>query len=161
MSINIISNENNIEAIYCDMCRNYNCLYKCTNFKQYYGWYCRNCYELIDEDFDDDNNFIITLNMLKTFIEVSNPNFNKNYHHQKLICNEIELLNEIYDPLIIILNRNQYWYDRKYNLCCNYLLNVNNNIFDETNEFQDINVPSYMKIKKLTLKIKYCKIKFE
>lgn len=73
---------------------------------------------------------------------------------------EIERLNGIYDPLIIKLNRHQYWYDKKYNLCCNYLLRIDNNIFDETAGFQNPDTLSYHKIKYLTLKIKYCEIEF-
>lgn len=74
--------------------------------------------------------------------------------------NEIERLNGIYDPLIIELNRHQYWYDKKNNLCCNASLRINNNIFDETNGIQNPNSLSCNKIKYLTLKIKYCEIKF-
>lgn len=75
--------------------------------------------------------------------------------------NEIERLNGIYDPLIITLNRNQYWYDKKGNLCCNASSSINNNIFDETNEFQNPDTLSYHKIKNLILKIKYCTIEFK
>ena len=75
--------------------------------------------------------------------------------------NEIEGLNGIYDPLIITLNRHQYWYDKKHNLCCNALLSINNNIFDETNGFQDHNTSHHHKIKNLTLKIKHCEIEFK
>lgn len=74
--------------------------------------------------------------------------------------NEIERLNGIYDPLIIELNRHQYWYDKKNNICCNALLRIDNNIFNETNGIQNPNSLSCNKIKCLTLKIKYCEIKF-
>lgn len=75
--------------------------------------------------------------------------------------NKIEKLNGIYDPLIITLNRNQYWYDKKNNLCCNALLSINNDIFDETDGIQNPNTSSYRKIKILTLKIKHCKIELK
>ena len=92
MSINIIDSDSTVEYIYCDMCRYGDCLYKFAKFKQYAGWYCRDCYELIDEDAgdEDDNNFIITLNMLKTFIKVSNPHHEKVYYYKTIMCREIE-----------------------------------------------------------------------
>lgn len=106
MSINIIPDDSKVEYIYCDMCRNGDCLYKCANFKQYNGWYCRNCYELIDEDLDEnlDDNFVIKMNMLKTFIEVSNPYLGKYYYYQKLVCSEIkkiEKFTEIMTRIVI------------------------------------------------------------
>jgi hypothetical protein len=74
--------------------------------------------------------------------------------------NEIEGLNGIYDPLIIELNKHQYFYDKKYNLCCNTFLKINQNIFNESEGFQNSSTSSKHKIKILTLKIKYCKIQF-
>ena len=93
MSINIINAETSeTEFIYCDLCRGLECLYKCSNFKQYNGWYCRNCYEKVDEEADeeDDNSYIITLPMLRSFICVSTDKFVPVYYNMKMICNEIK-----------------------------------------------------------------------
>lgn len=93
MSINVIENEYpENEYLFCDLCRGGDCSYKFSKFKHYKGWYCRNCYELKNEDDDeyDDANFIIVLHMLKTYIYVSNPSFNKTYYNMKQICKEIK-----------------------------------------------------------------------
>lgn len=92
MSINIIETEYiEVEYIYCDLCRGGNLSYKCANFKQYPGWYCRNCYELIDEDADEynDDNYIITLHQLKCYIEVSNNIFCKDYYNKKTVLKQL------------------------------------------------------------------------
>ena len=92
MSINIIDSNNDVEFIYCDLCRNGDLLYKCGQFKQYVGWYCRNCYELTDEDDDEynDMNYVLVMRMLKTYIDVSTPTFCKEYHNMKTLCADIK-----------------------------------------------------------------------
>jgi hypothetical protein len=92
MSINVIKGEYpESEYLFCDLCRGGDCSYKFSKFKQYNGWYCRNCFELKNEDDDeyDDNNFKIVLRVLKISIEVSTPLFNKIYYNMKQICKEI------------------------------------------------------------------------
>ena len=93
MSINIIeSNYPEEEYLFCDLCRNGDCSYKFQKFNQYKGWYCRNCYELIDEDADEenDNNYILSMSSLKVYIHVSCPVFCRTYYNMKQICKEIK-----------------------------------------------------------------------
>lgn len=93
MSINIIETEYpEVEYLFCDLCRSGDCSYKFQKFIQYEGWYCRNCYELIHEDCDDenDNNYILSIISLKVYIKVSNPVFCRTYYNMKQICKEIK-----------------------------------------------------------------------
>ena len=84
------------EDTYCGMCRTPELIYKGAIFKQYNGWYCRSCYELIDEDADenDDENYIITIRLLRVMILTAYPcGSNKTYYNMKLVCQEIKRLN--------------------------------------------------------------------
>lgn len=91
MSINTIENET-LDYLFCDLCRAGDCIYKFATFKQYHGWYCRDCYELTDEDGDEENddNYIITFRMLKVMMETSTPSFNTTYYKMKIICEVIK-----------------------------------------------------------------------
>ena len=86
------------ESIYCDNCRMRQLIYKCAEFQQYEGWYCRSCFELIDEDADDedDNNFIITIDLLRCYIKNSTPNLLPQYYKFRKLNEEIKNLNKIY-----------------------------------------------------------------
>lgn len=91
MSINIIETEDpTSDYLFCDLCRSKEHSNRCCKFKQYNGWYCLNCFELCDEDAEEnDENIIIVMRALKIFIEISSPVLRKNYYQMKLICKEI------------------------------------------------------------------------
>jgi len=68
---------------------------------------------------------------------------------------ELERFQEPIDPLVIVLNRHQYWYNN--GLCCRFNLKIDKNLFNESEVMND-NPHIYNTYKKLTCKIKYTKI---
>ena len=72
---------------YCDTCKSVEPLYKLQVFKQYHGQHCRSCYELIDEDADeeDDESYIISIELIKAMHLHSHKG--RNYYHK--LCMQI------------------------------------------------------------------------
>jgi len=73
---------------------------------------------------------------------------------------ELERLQEPIDPLVIVLNKHQYWYKDGFKLCCCSSFKIDKNLFSESDEIND-NPYIYNKYKILTCKIKYAKIQFK
>ena len=65
---------------YCDTCKSVEPLYKLQSFKQFHGQHCRSCYELTDDDENDDESYIITIEMIKCLHEHSHKG--QNYYHK-------------------------------------------------------------------------------
>ena len=75
------------------------------------------------------------------------------------MLNKLYLVRGVYDPLIIILNRNQYWNVDGFGLTCLWLLKVDKELFDEGEPYFP-NPYLYEKVKHLTLKIKHAIVEF-
>lgn len=96
MSINIKYQDEYPDSLFCDLCRCEDASYRLLAFKQYNGMYCRHCYELVDEDADeeDDNNYIITIRMLRVTVQTTNSLcLEKTYYYMKQVCNQIRSMN--------------------------------------------------------------------
>lgn len=65
----------------------------------------------------------------------------------------------VYDPLIITLNKNQYWITNGVGLECSHLLKIDKDLFEEGEPYQKSNSSSYNYVKRLRLKIKHSTIK--
>ena len=80
------------------------------------------------------------------------------------VMREIKYVRDIYDPLIIKLNRNKFWSNfilDKSSAICNGLTKVDLKYFDEGEPFQDPNSYLYHKIKFIKLKIYGTVIEFK
>jgi len=85
MSINIFKGEYpEDDYIFCDLCRTGNCSYKFFKFPQYVGWYCRCCWDEVD------NKIILDMGQLKTMITYSTPTIGKTFYRLKQVCQEIK-----------------------------------------------------------------------
>jgi len=73
---------------------------------------------------------------------------------RRKMLNKIQFVRPPYDPLVINLNRNQYWIVDGFGLTCNWLLKVDKELFDEGEPYFP-NPHLYHKVKHLTLKIKH------
>lgn len=70
---------------------------------------------------------------------------------------ELERFQEPIDPLVIVLNRHQYWIKDGVGLCCSAGLKIDKNLFNESEVMND-NPYIYNHYKKLECKIKYARI---
>jgi hypothetical protein len=72
------------------------------------------------------------------------------------VFNQLKLNIRVKDPLIIELNRRQYWNRNYYDLTCNGGIKIDDNYFIATEPFQNPDTPqSYWKIKSLRMKVKH------
>jgi hypothetical protein len=76
------------ESGFCDLCKSIDPSWKLQSFTQFYGVYCRDCYELTHEDADEDKdeNYIISSLSLRVLHETSYKG--QRYYH-KLCMNII------------------------------------------------------------------------
>ena len=65
----------------------------------------------------------------------------------------------VYDPLIITLNKHQYWIANGGDLECSGSLNIDKDLFEEGEPHQKENYWFYCYVKHLRLKIKHSTIK--
>lgn len=71
------------------------------------------------------------------------------------ILNKILLTRNVYDPLVIELNKNQYW-NNNYQLLCNAGVKIDENYFIASEPFQNPKTPqSHWKIKTIHKKVKH------
>jgi hypothetical protein len=72
------------------------------------------------------------------------------------VFNQLTLKIGVKDPLIIELNRRQYWTRNYYGLTCNGGIKIDDNYFTASAPFQSPDTPqSYWKIKSLLMKVKH------
>lgn len=65
----------------------------------------------------------------------------------------------VYDPLIITLNKHQYWIANGGDIECSGSLNIDKDLFEEGEPCQKSKSSSYNYVKRLRLKIKHSTIK--
>lgn len=70
-----------------------------------------------------------------------------------------KVFGDVYDPLIIELNRKQYWRDDNwYDIVCDDGLKIDENYLSCSASYQNPISQSYWKIKKVSTKVKYTRI---
>jgi len=76
----------------------------------------------------------------------------------KKVLRDIEMMGA-YDPLIIKLNRNMFWTENHYDICCREATKVDENYIEKGKAEQNPKSLSYDKRCKLRSKIKYIYLK--
>ena len=77
---------------------------------------------------------------------------------RKKMLNKIGMIKDPYDPLVIKLNGNKYWFTNRYILTCNAGLKIDEELFERRGEPYFSNPYHYHKVQHLRLKIKHAKV---